>query len=48
MSSGHIIKLGKGASIKGGKVKLAKIYHSTSAKIADRKSPKTKVVRRTV
>ncbi len=30
-----------------GWVNVVKIYHSTSAKIADRKSPKTKVVRRT-
>jgi hypothetical protein len=44
--TGRIFKLGKGASIKGGKIKVAKIYHSTSAKIAARKSPKTKVVRR--
>lgn len=45
--SGRIFKLGKGASIKGGKVKVAKIYHDASAAIRAKKSTKQKVVRRT-
>lgn len=47
MSSGHIIKLGKGASIKDGKVKVKPVYHDASAAIRAKKSTKTKVVRRT-
>lgn len=45
--SGRIIKLGKGASIKGGKVKVAKVYRDASHAIRAKKSTKTKVVRRT-
>lgn len=43
--SGRIIRLGKGASVKGGKVKVAKIYPNASAKIAARNKPKQKFVR---
>ena len=45
MSQGRIIKLGKGASVKGGKVKVRKVYPNTSAKIAARKRPKNTFVR---
>lgn len=47
MSSGHIIKLGKGAKIKGGKVKIQPVYRDASAAIRAKKSKKTKPVRRT-
>lgn len=43
--TGRVFKLGKGASVKGGKVKVAKIYPNASAKIAARKRPKQTFVR---
>ncbi len=46
MTGGRVFKLGKGASVKGGKVKIAKIYPNASAKIAARKRPKQKFVRK--
>ena len=46
MSSGHIIKLGKGAKVKGGKVKVQKVYRDASQAIRERKSKKQKPIRR--
>jgi hypothetical protein len=46
MSSGHIIKLGKGAKIKGGKVKIMPVYHDASAAIRAKKSKKITVKRK--
>lgn len=47
MSSGHVIKLGKGAKVKGGKVKVQKVYRDASAAIRAKSSKKQRVVRRT-
>ena len=44
--SGRIIKLGKGASVKGGKVKIEPVYRDASHAIRARKSKKTRVVRK--
>jgi len=46
MSSGHIIKLGKGAKVKGGKVKIQPVYRDASAAIRAKKSKKTKPIKR--
>lgn len=46
--SGRIIKLGKGAKIKGGKVKIEPVYRDASHAIRAKKSKKQRVVRRTV
>lgn len=45
--SGRIIKLGKGAKIKGGKIKMQPVYRDASAAIRAKKSTKQRVVRRT-
>jgi hypothetical protein len=47
MSSGHIIKLGKGAKIKGGKVKVMPVYHDASAAIRSKKSKRITAKRKT-
>lgn len=47
MSSGHIIKLGKGAKIKGGKVKIQPVYRDSSAAIRAKKSKRIKPVKTT-
>ena len=47
MTQGRIIKLGKGITIKDGKVSKKKTYKDASQKIRERKSKKQKVVRRT-
>ena len=44
--SGRVIKLGRGVEIKGGKVKVKKVYRDASHAIRAKKSTKTKVVRR--
>ena len=47
MSSGHVIKLGKGAKIKGGKINVMPVYHDASAAIRAKKSKKVTVRRKT-
>ncbi|WP_181335397.1 hypothetical protein [Hyphomicrobium methylovorum] len=44
--TGYVIKLGKGAKIKGGKVKMLPIYRDASAAIRAKKSKKQKPIRR--
>ena len=44
--TGHVIKLGKSARIKGGKVVIQPIYHDASAAIRAKKSKRARVVRR--
>lgn len=44
--SGYIIRLGKGATVKGGKIKIMPVYRDASAAIRAKKSKKQKVVRR--
>lgn len=46
MSSGHIIKLGKGAKVKGGKVKIQPVYRDASATIRAKKSKRVRVVKK--
>lgn len=46
MSAGHIIKLGKGAKIKGNQVKISPVYRDASAAIRAKKSKKIKPVKR--
>lgn len=47
MSGGHVFKLGKGASVKGGKVKIMSIYRDASAAIRAKKSKRITVKRKT-
>lgn len=44
--TGYVIKLGKGAKIKGGKVKIIPVYRDASAAIRAKKSKKQKPIRR--
>lgn len=44
--TGYVFKLGKGAKVKGGKVKIEPVYRDASAAIRAKKSKKQKVVRR--
>ncbi len=46
MSTGHIVKLGKGARIKDGKVQITPAYRDASHAIRSKKSKKQKVIRR--
>ena len=46
MTSGHVIKLGKGAKIKGGKIKVMPVYHDASAAIRAKKSKHVRVVKK--
>jgi hypothetical protein len=46
MTGGRIIKLGKGAKIKGGKIKIEPVYRDASAAIRAKKSTKIRVTRR--
>ncbi len=48
MTSGHVIKLGKGAKIKDGKIKVMPVYHDASAAIRAKKSKKVTVKRKTL
>lgn len=45
--SGIIVKLGKGVTIKNGKIKIRPVYRDASAAIRAKKSKKQKVVRPT-
>lgn len=45
--TGHIIKLPKGAKIKGNKIKIAPVYRDASAAIRAKKSKKVSVKRKT-
>lgn len=45
--TGILIKLGKGVSIKDGKLVLQKTYQNASARIRAKTSKKVRVVRRT-
>ena len=44
--TGRVFKLGKGASVKGGKVKVQKVYRDASHAIRAKKSKKQRVVRK--
>jgi hypothetical protein len=44
--TGRIFKLGKGATVKGSKIKVAKVYRDASHAIRAKKSTKQRVVRR--
>jgi hypothetical protein len=44
--SGYVIKLGKGAKVKGGKIKISPVYRDASHAIAAKKSKCQRVVRR--
>lgn len=44
--TGRIIRLGKGAKIKGGKIKMEPVYRDASHAIRAKKSTKQRVVRR--
>ncbi len=45
--TGHVIKLGKGAKVKGGKIVIKKYYPNASAAIRAKSSKRQRVVRRT-
>jgi hypothetical protein len=47
MSSGHVVKLGKGTRIKNGRVELRPVYRDASAAIRAKSSKKTKPIKRT-
>lgn len=46
MSGGYVVKLGKGARIKNGRIELRPIYRDASAAIRAKKSKKMKPVKR--
>ena len=48
MSAGHVVKLGKGARIKNGRVELRPVYRDASAAIRAKSSKKIRVKRKTV
>lgn len=46
MSSGHVVKLGKGARIKNGRVELRPVYRDASSAIRAKKSKRVTVKRK--
>lgn len=46
--TGRVFKLGKGAKIKGGKIKIEPVYRDASHAIRAKKSKKQRVVRKSV
>jgi hypothetical protein len=46
MSGGHVVKLGKGARIKNGRIELRPIYRDASAAIRAKSSKKIRVRRK--